>query len=92
MSCPTCAAIAAILNATGRIPAPIVQGVAYSPPIQALDAGIKTAVKKRVSGYNRRYASAFRKLKKQHTLASGKYGKGWNFKKLVKAAHKVAKR
>ena len=92
MSCPTCAAIAALLNATGRVPPPLVQGIAYSAPIQALDTGIKTRVKKKVSAYNRRYAAAFRKLKKSHTLASGKYRKGWNFKKLVKAAHKVAKR
>jgi hypothetical protein len=92
MSCPTCAAIRALMNATGRIPAPLSQAIAYSPPVQMLDSGIKTAVKKRVSAYNRRYATAFRKLKKSHTLASGKYRKGWNFKKLVKAAHKVAKR
>jgi glutathione peroxidase-family protein len=82
----------ALMNATGRVPEPIANTIAYSPQMQALDAGIKTVVKKKVSAYNRRYATAFRKLKKTHTLASGKYRKGWNFKKLVKAAHKVAKR
>lgn len=92
MSCPTCIAIRALLNATGRIPEPLSNSIAYSTPIQSLDAGIKTVVKKKASAYNRRYATAFRKLKKSHTLATGKYRKGWNFKKLVKAAHKVAKR
>ena len=92
MTCPTCAAIRALMNATGRIPEPLSQALAYSQPMLSLDSGIKTIAKKKVSAYNRRYAAAFRKLKKTHTLASGKYRKGWNFKKLVKAAHKVAKR
>jgi len=80
------------MNATGRIPAPVAQTVAYSPQMQQIDQVIKTKVKKTVSAYNRRYAKAFRALKKKHTLASGKYRQGWNFKKLVKAAHKGAKK
>ena len=92
MVCPTCMAIQALLNSTGRIPAPVSHAVAYSAPIQEMDTLVKTKVKKKVSAYNRRYSSAFKSLKRKHTLKSGKYRKGWNFKKIVKAAHKVAKR
>ena len=92
MTCPTCAAIRAMMNATGRIPEPVAQALAYSQPIQSMDMAIKSKVKKKVSAYNRRYAAAFRKLKNRHTLKSGKYRSGWNFKKLVKAAHKAAKK
>ena len=48
--------------------------------------------KRKVSAYSRRYGAAYRRIRKRHTLKNGKYRKGWNHKKVVKAAHKEAKR
>ena len=48
--------------------------------------------KRKVSAYSRRYGAAYKRLRKRHTLKNGKYRKGYNHKKIVKLAHKEAKR
>jgi len=48
--------------------------------------------KRKVSAYSRRYGAAYKRLRRKHTLKSGKMRKGINHKKLVKMAHKEAKR
>ena len=48
--------------------------------------------KRKVSAYSRRYGAAYKRLRRKHTLKSGKMRKGINHKKLVKLAHKEAKR
>jgi len=48
--------------------------------------------KRRVSAYHKRLGTILRRLKKKHTLKSGKWRKGWNQKRLMKAAHKEAKK
>ena len=47
--------------------------------------------KRKVSAYSRRYGAAYKRLRRKHTLKSGKMRKGINHKKLVKMAHKEAK-
>ena len=48
--------------------------------------------KRKVSAYSRRYGAAYKRLRKRHTLKNGKYRKGYNHKRIVKLAHKEAKR
>ena len=48
--------------------------------------------KRKVSAYSRRYGAAYKRLRRKHTLKNGKMRKGINHKKLVKMAHKEAKR
>jgi len=48
--------------------------------------------KRKISAYSRRYGAAYKRLRKRHTLKSGKYRKGYNHKRIVKLAHKEAKR
>ena len=48
--------------------------------------------KRKVSAYSRRYGAAYKRLRRKHTLKSGKMRKGINHKKLDKMAHKEAKR
>jgi len=48
--------------------------------------------KRKVSAYHKRLGVILKRLKKKHTLKSGKWRKGWNQKRLMKAAHKEAKR
>ena len=48
--------------------------------------------KRKVSAYSRRYGAAYKRLRKRHRLKNGKYRKGYNHKKIVKLAHKEAKR
>jgi hypothetical protein len=52
--------------------------------------------KRKPSTYNRRYAAAYRRIKRKHTLKNGKMAKGWTGKRgharIVKMAHAEAKK
>lgn len=48
--------------------------------------------KRKVSAYHKRLGKAIKTLRKRHLLKSGKWRKGWSQKKIMKAAHKIAKR
>lgn len=60
--------------------------------VPAVVEGAAPKVKRKVSAYSRRYGAAYKRLRKRHTLKNGKYRKGYNHKRLVKMAHKEAKR
>ena len=77
----------------------IMQNPQIAPLLQLLDspdsgtsAGTNPVKKRKVSAYSRRYGAAYKRLRRKHTLKSGKMRKGINHKKLVKMAHKEAKR
>jgi hypothetical protein len=74
----------------------LMQNPQLAPLLELLDSGKgsgPSAPKKRkVSAYSRRYGAAYKRLRKRHTLKNGKYRKGYNHKRLVKLAHKEAKR
>jgi hypothetical protein len=59
-------------------------------------AGMTMKPKRKPSAYNRRYAAAYKRIKKKHTLKSGKMGKGWTGKRghnrIVKLAHAAARK
>lgn len=68
-------------------------------PILDMISGPSTIVdqpKRKPSAYNRRYAAAYRRIKRSKTLKSGKMAKGFSGKrghlKIVKMAHAQAKR
>jgi ribosomal protein S19E (S16A) len=52
--------------------------------------------KRKPSAYNRRYAAAYRRIKRSKTLKSGKMAKGYGgktgHKKIVKMAHAAARK
>ena len=48
--------------------------------------------KRKPSAYNKRLGKAIKDLTKRHKLKSGKWRKGWSQKRMMKAAHKAAKR
>jgi len=79
---------AMILNSlqTAGVPPQIAQQV------PAVVEGAAPKVKRKVSAYSRRYGAAYKRLRKRHTLKNGKFRKGYNHKRLVKLAHKEAKR
>ncbi len=74
----------------------IMQNPQLAGIIELLDSGKgpgPSAPKKRkVSAYSRRYGAAYKRLRKRYTLKNGKYRKGYNHKRIVKLAHKEAKR
>jgi hypothetical protein len=74
----------------------MMQNPQLAPLLELLDSGKyqeqKSPKKRKVSAYSRRYGAAYKRLRKRHTLKNGKYRKGYNHKRIVKLAHKEAKR
>jgi len=73
----------------------IMQNPQLAPILEMMNSSIPLAEKpkkRKVSAYSRRYGAAYKRLRKRHTLKNGKYRKGYNHKRLVKLAHKEAKR
>lgn len=73
----------------------IMQNPNLAPILELMSDSKPTAAapkKRKVSAYSRRYGAAYKRLRKRHTLKNGKYRKGYNHKRLVKLAHKEAKR
>jgi hypothetical protein len=73
----------------------IMQNPQLAPILELMKKEAPTAAapkKRKVSAYSRRYGAAYKRLRKRHTLKNGKYRKGYNHKRLVKLAHKEAKR
>lgn len=78
----------------------IAQGMSMGAPSPISTAAVleptPEATKRKPSAYNRRYARAYRRLKRSKTLKSGKMAKGYSgktgHKRLVKAAHAEAKK
>ena len=49
-------------------------------------------VKRKASAYSKRVGREIKRLNKAHKTKAGKWKKGWSQKRLMKAAHKAAKR
>lgn len=52
----------------------------------------KGGKKRKASAYSKRYGKAYREARKKVTTKKGTLRKGWSHKRLVMAAHKVARR
>jgi hypothetical protein len=67
-------------------------------PILALlqESPVEEKPKRKPSAYNRRYAAAYRRIKRKHTLKNGNMAKGWTGKRgharIVKMAHAEARK
>jgi hypothetical protein len=48
--------------------------------------------RRKASAYAKRYGAAYKRLRRKHTLKSGKLRKGYTHKRLVKMAHKEARK
>jgi len=73
----------------------IMQNPQIAPLLELMQkeaAPAATPKKRKVSAYSRRYGAAYKRLRRKNTLKGGKMRKGVTHKKLVKMAHKEAKR
>jgi hypothetical protein len=64
-------------------------GTSVGERVEAAVPVVATKAKKKVSAYNRRYKSAFKKIAPRYKLKSGKWKSG-GFKRAVKEAHRIA--
>ena len=95
--CPSCRArkvadaLAASLAAPTGLPPEAIQMFIEGTTTGAV-AAAKAPKGRKVSAYSKAYGRAYKRLKKKHTLKNGKMRKGWNHKRLVKAAHAETKK
>lgn len=73
----------------------IMQNPQIAPLLELMNNTVTTEEKpkkRKVSAYSRRYGAAYKRLRRKNTMKSGKMRKGVTHKRLVKMAHKEAKR
>lgn len=91
--CATCNILRQLLIDRGMNPSLAMSiGTEVGERLETTGQTVVKKAKRKVSAYSRRYGAAYKRLKKRHTLKNGKFRKGYNHKKLVKLAHKEAKR
>ncbi len=92
-SCPTCAAIEAVLVASRRVPKAVAKKVAYSGPAYRGDKAIRrTKAVRKASDYSRKLSKHLRKERAKAMKKNGQFKKGWDQARVMKAAHKCVKK
>ena len=103
ISCPTCAAISAVL-AAAKVPSAVRNEIAFDSRVRSLDSGVKSrarkAVVKRVARPLTRKAKKRAGILSQELKAANKRGrkkngqlkKGYTQSRIMKEAHKRAKK
>lgn len=92
-TCPTCAAIEAVLVASRRVPKPAARKIAYSGPTRAADKALRTHKQvRRVSKYSKKLKKHLIMERKKATKKNGDFKKGKSMSTVMKAAHKCVKR
>lgn len=92
-SCPTCAAIEAVLVASRRVPKGVAKKVAYSAPVRRGDKSIRrTRMIRKASDYNVKLSKHLKKERAKAMKKNGQFKKGWDQARVMKAAHKCVKK
>ena len=92
-TCPTCAAIEAVLVASRRVPKPAARRIAYSGPTRAIDKSVRrTKAVRKVSEYSKKLSKHLRKEREKATKKNGDFKKGKSMKTVMRAAHKCVAR
>ena len=92
-SCPTCAAVEAILLASRRVPKPVARKIARSNVTRSVDKAIKTEkMVRRASKYSRKLKKHLRMERQKQTKKNGDFKKGKSMSTVMRAAHKCVKK
>lgn len=91
--CPTCQAIESILIGSRRVPPQIARRVARSRTVKRADKSIRrTKAVRKASEYSRKLSKHLKKERAKATKKNGDFKKGWDMKRVMKAAHKCVKK
>ena len=101
MICPTCMAVEALLRSQ-RVPPRLAKDIAYDPTVVAADrtigatAIIKSPIGKKVkrgsTAASKKLSRSLKIVNKKARLKSGKLRKGWSQTRIMKTAHKMARK
>ncbi len=101
MSCPTCAAIAALLRGSGLATPARAQAIAYDDRIQGADRiaregpgspGKKVRAVRKASAYGKKLSKALKEANKRARKKNGSFKKGWSQRRVMSTAQKIARR
>lgn len=88
--CATCNILRQLLIDRGMSPSLAMSiGTEVGERVEEVAPIVATKAKKKVSAYNRKYKTAFKKVAPRYKLKSGKWKAG-GFKRAVKEAHRIA--
>ena len=90
--CATCNILRQLLIDRGMSPSLAMSiGTEVGERVETAAPMVATKAKRKVSAYNRRYKTGFKKIAPRYKLKSGKWKAG-GFRRAVKEAHKIAGR
>lgn len=101
MSCPTCAAIAALLRGSGLATPARAQSIAYSDNIRTADRviregpggpGRKIRGARKASAYSKKLSRALKEVNKKARKKNGGFRKGYSQSRVMREAQKLARR
>lgn len=92
-TCPTCAAIEAVLVASRRVPKAAARRIAYSGPTRAADKAVRrTKAVRKASQYSKKLSKHLRKEREKAVKKNGDFKKGRSMATVMRAAHKCVAR
>ena len=89
--CPTCMAVDMLLQSRGINPVAS-SGISYSQPMFAADKEVKKQVRRGSTTASRKLSKALKEVNKKARKKAGGFKKGWNQKRVMATAHKIARR
>ncbi len=101
MSCPTCAAIAALLRGSGLASQASSVNMAYNDRTKAVDRliregpgspGRKIRGVRKASAYGKKLSKALKESNKRARKKNGSFKKGWDQRRVMSTAQKIARR
>ena len=89
-NCPTCMLFDALLASRGV--GPVGSAVAYSPPVRAIDRKVKAKVVRGSTTASRKLSKALKAVNKKARKKNGQLKKGYTMARVMKEAHRMARR
>lgn len=89
--CPTCMAVDMLLQSRGLNPV-VSSGVSYSPPMFAADKEVKKQIRRGSTAASKKLGKALKEVNKKARKKTGGFKKGWDQKRVMATAHKIARR
>ena len=89
--CPTCAAVDALMRSRG-FPAPVAKAVSRSKVVRSADTKVKAKVVRGSTAASRKLSKSLKVVNAKARKKNGDFKKGYNQSRLMKEAHRLAKK
>lgn len=90
-NCPTCMALDMLLRSRGIEPG-MADTIAYSPQARKVDRVVKRKVKRGATKASRKLGKALKEVNRKARKKNGDFKKGYSQSRVMRDAHKLARR